>query len=147
MPKATRIRTTDGYTFARQPDGSWDDGDMQFDSLADVADENVFEVLEWEDGGAFHGTPVIPADWEQDEVVDTEGGVLLVHSRFPMDDDDYSVFAWHPAAALRISGTMRLIDLSDILVQAFDKQTFAGDGPHQVAFRLPDGRVIGQHST
>jgi hypothetical protein len=42
------IRTEDGYTFERQEDGSWSDGDMTFDSLADVVDGADFTVLEWE---------------------------------------------------------------------------------------------------
>jgi hypothetical protein len=46
LKAATRIRTEDGFVFSRQPDGSWSDGDLTFDSLGDF--DLTFEILEKE---------------------------------------------------------------------------------------------------
>ncbi|MDO3380397.1 hypothetical protein [Geoalkalibacter halelectricus] len=32
-----KLKTEDGYTFVRQSDGTWTDGDMTFDSIAEIA--------------------------------------------------------------------------------------------------------------
>lgn len=34
---ARRVRTSDGYTFTEQPDGTWTDGDMAYGSYAEMA--------------------------------------------------------------------------------------------------------------
>lgn len=49
---ARTARTSDGYAFTEQPDGTWSDGDMTFDSLAQLM-ENDPDVL-------VDGLPVAP---------------------------------------------------------------------------------------
>lgn len=40
-PLPARVaRTSDGYSFTEQPDGTWSDGDMTFDSLEQLLQED-----------------------------------------------------------------------------------------------------------
>ena len=39
-PPARTAQTSDGYSFTEQPDGTWSDGDMIFDSLAHLVESD-----------------------------------------------------------------------------------------------------------
>lgn len=43
--KLRKVRTSDGYEFAEQEDGTWTDGDMTFESLEQILDSDSESVV------------------------------------------------------------------------------------------------------
>lgn len=88
---------------------------------------------------------------------------LMILSRYPSNDSAYTVYAvlsLHVLSKLasfkdiyqkmvKHNFLMTIAQISDLCVNMFDTDALhdVWDGPAIYAYRLPDGRVIAQHST
>lgn len=91
-----------------------------------------------------------------DTVIHRETGQFLVLGRFPNDDMTYDILQVVPpgvflkAMGKSTKGPMTASDMSDVLVQAFDRCLFEDlgiEGPVTYGFRTQDGILVQQHST